>query len=321
MANCSTVYNIPGPMGPQGPPGATGATGATGAAGADGTNGTDGIAGPAGGDLKGTYPDPKILVANVKGQIPAGDGTDTVAFSPGANGTRPMYDSGQALGLRAAKVDVSDATQITGTLALANGGTAGTDAATARTALGLGTAALLADTAVLQASNNLSDLTNTATARSNLGVTGDYILIQEQQPAGTDAGSFVSGLFQNRHLNTIAFDTGSNATLPGSNTFTLTTGFYRFRARLPAFKTDKHQARLYNVSTTEVFPGTGDLNPASVECNSVVSVCGRLQVSASPFETFALQHQALTSRSTDGFGQSSSFGTVNVYAEIELWKE
>lgn len=44
------------------------------------------------------------------------------------------------------------------------------NAATARTNLGLGSAATLATSAVAQTANNLSDLTNTTTARSNLGL-------------------------------------------------------------------------------------------------------------------------------------------------------
>ena len=44
------------------------------------------------------------------------------------------------------------------------------DAGAARTALGLGTAALSADTAFLQTANNLSDLANAGTARTNLGL-------------------------------------------------------------------------------------------------------------------------------------------------------
>ena len=57
--------------------------------------------------------------------------------------------------------------QVTGTLALANGGTGGTDAASARSALGV--TASGADTAYLKVSNNLSDVI-AATARTNLGV-------------------------------------------------------------------------------------------------------------------------------------------------------
>lgn len=56
-----------------------------------------------------------------------------------------------------------------GTLGLSQGGTGATDAAGARTALGLGTAATAAATSFLQTANNLSDVT-AATARTNLGL-------------------------------------------------------------------------------------------------------------------------------------------------------
>lgn len=59
------------------------------------------------------------------------------------------------------------ATQITGSIAIANGGTSGTTAATARTALGI--TATGADTTYNFRANNLSDVANAATSRSNLG--------------------------------------------------------------------------------------------------------------------------------------------------------
>ena len=51
-----------------------------------------------------------------------------------------------------------------------NGGTGATDAATARTNLGLGSAATFADTSFAKVANNLSDLASVATARANLGL-------------------------------------------------------------------------------------------------------------------------------------------------------
>lgn len=55
-------------------------------------------------------------------------------------------------------------------LALADGGTGASDAGGARTNLGLGSAALLATSAVAQTGNNLSDLASASTARTNLGL-------------------------------------------------------------------------------------------------------------------------------------------------------
>jgi hypothetical protein len=64
-----------------------------------------------------------------------------------------------------------NAANVTGVVAIANGGTGSTDAGGARTALGLGTAAVENDTRYAVNSDNLSGLTNFTTARSNLGAT------------------------------------------------------------------------------------------------------------------------------------------------------
>jgi len=81
--------------------------------------------------------------------------TGVLSFSAGTTGLTPS-------------VDTTGAVTLAGTLGLANGGTGGTDAATARTNLGV--TATGADTTYAFRANNLSDLASAATARTNLGL-------------------------------------------------------------------------------------------------------------------------------------------------------
>ena len=53
----------------------------------------------AGGQLKGTYPNPKLAIPNSLGALIAGDGTDAASLSAGTNGQIPAYDSTQPLGI------------------------------------------------------------------------------------------------------------------------------------------------------------------------------------------------------------------------------
>lgn len=67
-----------------------------------GIQGTTGLlsGSAAGGDLKGTYPNPKIGIANTLGASLWGNGTDTVSVPAGTNGHMLAYDSTDAEGVK-----------------------------------------------------------------------------------------------------------------------------------------------------------------------------------------------------------------------------
>jgi hypothetical protein len=102
-------------------------------------------------------------------------------------------------------------------------------AATARTNLGLGSAALLASAAVLHTANNLSDVASVPTSRANLNanIALTYLHLRNQTNSGVNNGeSFTAGgTWQTRTLNTSATNTISGASL-AANQVTLPAGTY-----------------------------------------------------------------------------------------------
>lgn len=148
----------------------------------------------------------------------------------------------------------------------------------------------------------------------------DYIHLRDQQTAGTAGGTFTSGAWRTRVLNTEADDTGGHCSL-ASNQFTLSAGTYRIRARAPGVICGQHQTRLQNISdTTTTLYGSSAYSDVTGNGVSDSFVTGRFTIAGT--KTFELQHQCTTTKATNGFGVTVGFlGTTEVYAEVELWRE
>lgn len=156
-------------------------------------------------------------------------------------------------------------------------------------------------------------------ATSLYGLTGDYILIRDEKAQNTAGGTFTSGAWRTRTLNTEVTDAGNWATL-AANQITLLPGTYRFQCGAPTRLVGVHQTRFQNITTgVTVAVGTSEYDTGAAPGPSSRSrVQGRFAIaSASVFE---LQHQCQTTRATDGFGIAANF-TTEVYAVCEFWRE
>lgn len=145
-----------------------------------------------------------------------------------------------------------------------------------------------------------------------------YILIRDEKAQNTAGGTFTSGAWQTRTLNTEASDAGGYASL-SSNQITLAAGTYRVTIRCPAYLCDQHQARLYNISDSAVtLIGTSEYSPAGGAVPTASIIMGRFTITAS--KIFEVQHRCTTTRATDGYGIAANF-TTEVYTIAEIVRE
>lgn len=146
---------------------------------------------------------------------------------------------------------------------------------------------------------------------------GDYILIHEEKPSGTSAGSSVVG-WQTRELNTIVHDTTGEVTVV-DNQFTLPPDTYRVEAQAPGYNypsKGRFRIRLYNITDDET---------------TVLGVAGQYiggdEGSRAPLQdrftiaepkTFELQHHSQLATEQFGLGVESNSGEPEIYATVKL---
>jgi hypothetical protein len=150
------------------------------------------------------------------------------------------------------------------------------------------------------------------------GVTFTWV-INEQLASGTSGGTFTSGAWQTRALNTITGDTVDTSVTLATNQITMTAGKYSIRARAPAHRVGGHACRLQNITnaTTIAYGST-----ATIPTNSAVqtdSVAQYLFTAATTI-VMELQHRCTSTRAGDGYGLANTFGNVEVYSEIVITK-
>lgn len=144
-----------------------------------------------------------------------------------------------------------------------------------------------------------------------------FLIIEDQKASGTDGGTFTSGGWQTRTLNTEVFD-NIGSTL-SSNQFTLPAGTYKVKGIATGFSVSQHQCRLRNMTDgVNAALGTNALsNPGSSEAatisefNSIFTIAGT--------KTFELQHQCAVTKATNGYGVAGAWG-VEVYSQIVVEK-
>lgn len=182
---------------------------------------------------------------------------------------------------------------------------------------------LLADplntiTLAYQAADTALSATITAAYLAAISAAQAYLEFRDEKASNTDGGTFTSGAWRTRTLNTEAVDTNNHGSL-SSNQITLAAGTYVCEIRVPAYAVGRHQARLRNMTdtaTTLVGSSASTSSTATVTTDSIIT--GRFTIADS--KTFEVQHQCASTQATVGFGLASNWGEIEIYTVARFWK-
>jgi len=195
-------------------------------------------------------------------------------------------------------------TKVTGTLPVANGGT--------------GLAALGTSLQVLRTNTGATALEFATVSGSTFG--SALLHVRDEKANGTAGGTATVGSWQTRTLNTVMTNEISGASL-ATNQITLPSGTYYIDASSPALYVTNHKAKLRNITdSSDTLIGTSEYaNSDGIDYSQSHSfINGRFTITAQ--KTFEIQHRVGSTQGGSGMGFASSFGVVEVYANVRIWK-
>ncbi len=142
------------------------------------------------------------------------------------------------------------------------------------------------------------------------------VIIEDQKPSG-NGGTFNSGAWITRDLNTLVYNHNSLASL-SNNRFTLPAGTYCIDWEAPAYSVNEHKTLLYNYTISSIVAyGTSAYSAASYSGyypsfgTSIITIDRQTQ--------FEIRHRCSSSKSGYGLGRAVSFGT-EIYTRVRIKK-
>ena len=144
-------------------------------------------------------------------------------------------------------------------------------------------------------------------------------IFNETQASGTAGGTFTSGSYVKRTLNTTVVNNIAGCSI-ASSVITLPAGTYEVFASAPAFSVNAHHIRFANTTDSLYYYGSNSKAPtanADSDCNLSLLTTYFTITGAKSFE---LQHRCGSTRATDGLGITTTFGDSEIYSQITITK-
>lgn len=144
------------------------------------------------------------------------------------------------------------------------------------------------------------------------------LTVNETQTSGTQGGTFTSGAWRTRTLNTSVQNTITGASL-ASNQITLPAGTYYAMAIAPAYQVENNSARLYNITDSSVVvQGNNQFGGTTTTSQQMATVSVTFTIAGS--KVFELQHYSGQTKATQGFGTAGGLGFNEIYSSVSIVK-
>jgi hypothetical protein len=145
----------------------------------------------------------------------------------------------------------------------------------------------------------------------------DMAIFNETQAANTSGGTFTSGAWTKRTLNTTIIN-NIGATLTTS-VIALPAGTYYIHATAPAADVGRHKLRLQNTTdatTTLVGNSASAANTLSAILQTDAQIRGTFIITGT--KNFEIQHYCAVTANTRGLGVESNFGVSEIYTIVQI---
>ena len=146
-----------------------------------------------------------------------------------------------------------------------------------------------------------------------------YAILADVKSDDTDSGSFTSGAWRTRDINTEISDADDIVSL-SSNQFTLQAGSYLIEVQATAYRVNRNMIKLYNVTASaDIAFGSSMYANTGYNGGSTGYLSTRITIGAA--RTFEIRHRCQSNNTTHGFGQASDFGNNELYLIVKIFKE
>ena len=145
-----------------------------------------------------------------------------------------------------------------------------------------------------------------------------YALIVDKKNADTDGGTFTSGAWRTRDLNTILVNEDSIcAGTSGNDSFTLIAGTYLIKWSAPAYEVQHHTTKLHDETADAIIAkGTPAYDQSGY---SMGRSWGSHVVTITSNNDYKIKHKCSTTRNTDGLGLGANLQD-EYYTIVEVWR-